>query len=211
MSPRRAAGGLLASAWLAGCVAILDVDAEDYADLDEAVCSCVDAKTKRDRDILVAACEEVVQNALDGDSRSKIISCVENSQSCGELDGCLQAAYRSPLGGLCFEGGNFSLLCRVELTCMERQCVEQCSAVGLGCGDDTPCCEGLTCEGDTCCAGAGRACEDPSECCPGTECVSGVCVTCGGDLNAECGPGRPCCESLGLTCGPADAGCIPAP
>ncbi len=170
MRPGRMIGALVGLGLMglgtASCVSILGVDAAEYEDIDETICSCVDGG-----DALRGACEEVVQGLVEGENAlQKANACVAESATCDELEECLAGGACLALEQRCAKvGDGFQLRCCNDLECVDGACVSpntECVAPEITCG---------------------AAC-----CGPQQLCVDGGCVACASP-NGECGDGRPCC------------------
>jgi hypothetical protein len=189
---------------LSGCVAILDVDSEEY--LDEAVCSCF----AEGRSI----CEGYIEafSKVRGFERL-VTSCIQSESTCRQLGDCMRE------GGICnqpgdacdpFDDGKKTL----QFRCCEGDCTEQgtcpvaCQDLAQACGGaDGDCCAGLECGDDSlCCRGLGAECDpqdSSSPCCGAGDrvrCIEGECASCSPD-NETCNDQLPCCnQGPDITC-----------
>ena len=170
MHAGKVVGALAALLWTASCVSILGVDAEDYEDIDETICSCVGG-----RDVVKGACEELVQGLLERDgAQEKANACVAESATCTALDACLAADVCIPLEGTCSRlEGDFQVRCCAGAECLEGTCAPPCEAPRVVC-EGVCCAAGDVCEAGACatpCFQEGDVCDQTAGmCCAGLTC-----------------------------------------
>lgn len=168
---RRILAAIAATTWLAGCVSVLGVDAEEHDDVSGIICACSDAGPD--------LCEAFVTSALERspDIQERVLDCAASGDGCAELDACLVDA------GVC-SGNN-----------------ERCSGAKLVDDRvNVRCCEGFTCgQGNRCrpgtaCVSVGGTCGAGDTCCNGLACAGGKCPACGSQ-DDPCGDGAACCAT----------------
>jgi len=192
---RRILAAIAATTWLAGCVSILGVDAEDHDDVGSIICACSDAGAE--------LCEAFVTAALERspEVEERVLDCAASDAGCAELDACLRET------GVCsgprercspvVADDRVNVRCCEGLSCEGGKCVEgaACLLAAAAC-DGTGCCEGLTCAEGACCVPDGVPCQRNEQCCGTSTCLDGVCQVCGA-INDSCQGGLAdgtCCD-----------------
>lgn len=196
---RRILAALAASTWLAGCVSILGVDADDHEDLGDVICGCTDAA----RPVCDAVLERAVQSA---EVEQVLLDCAAKDPRCTPLDACIADVVRGRDGDRCSpeeKPNRVTLRCDEGLACSDAGRCEPsnaCAPIGAPCGTGAACCNGLACPPDGVCP----ACGSPNDPCGDTACCdldqpqvcsrdSRICLQCQPDRLGDCNADFPCC------------------
>jgi hypothetical protein len=217
MDRHRLVGVLAALVWTMSCVAILDVDADDYQDLDQTICGCADPPE---------TCEGVIQKRLsDAPELAEVaFGCLAESDGCCPLETCLAADVCIEAGkncsnapGACESQGSLKFQCCEGTACAPNPanpggpptCQVPCPDPKLGEACTGTCCNGLECgPQSTCCISPGETCERNDDCCRSLDapaiCNAGTCSQCS-LTRIGCNQDFPCCDG-----GPCDT-CVVTP
>lgn len=190
---RRVLAALAAAGWLAGCVSILDVDADDHQDLSDVVCACVDAPR--------ALCEAVLERATgSAEVEQRLLDCAAADPRCAPLDTCIAEVVQGEEGDRCSVSDapdRVKLRCKAPNECDPEQgrCrpASVCLPLASSCTPGDSCCDGR-CEGNTCCSAQNGPCSTPADCCDTAVCLEGRCIQCA-ERGDGCNPTFPCCGS----------------
>lgn len=143
--------------------------------------------------------------------------CTGAGDSCGFDDVCCsqscvdEICQCSGTGSACIDDGD----CCVDNVCDGGLCVATCASAGEACVSTDDCCANNECIDDICsfCRVEGIVCEDDSDCCQGLFCDgdSGLCAyPCGGEFD-RCETSDDCCAGYACVNGGKGSFCFPIP